>query len=109
MNIPFKQFFVSVSGAVLNPGKYPYIPDRDYMYYVNLAGGFDPEKNAREKVSIVDMHGEKKSTEDAVLPEFTIMAENNSFTYFFNKYAPIITTVLSLITTFISVQAIITN
>ena len=79
------------------------------MYYVNLAGGFDPEKNAREKVSIVDMHGEKKSTEDAVLPEFTIMAENNSFTYFFNKYAPIITTVLSLITTFISVQAIITN
>lgn len=109
LNIPFKQFFVSVSGAVLNPGKYPYIPDRDYMYYVNLAGGFDPDRNAREKVSIVDMHGEKKSTEDAVLPEFTIMAENNSFTYFFNKYAPIITTVLSLITTFISVQAIITN
>lgn len=109
LNIPFKQFFVSVSGAVLNPGKYPYIPDRDYMYYVNLAGGFDPDRNAREKVSIVDMHGEKKSTEDAILPEFTIEAENNSFTYYFNKYAPVITTVLSLITTFISVHAVITN
>lgn len=109
LTIPFKQFFVSVSGAVLNPGKYPYIPDRDYMYYVNLAGGFDPEKNAREKVSIVDMHGKKKSTEDDILPEFTIMAENNSFTYIFNKYAPVITTVLSLITTFISIHTVIAN
>ena len=109
LNIPFKQFFVTVSGAVLNPGKYPYIPDRDYMYYVNLAGGFNPDRNVGEKVSIVDMHGEKKSTEDDVLPEFTIKAENNSFTYYFNKYAPIITSVLSLITTFISVHAVITN
>ena len=39
LRIPFKQLFVIVSVAVNQPGKYPYIPDRTYDYYVNLAGG----------------------------------------------------------------------
>ena len=37
--VPFKQYFVSVAGAVLKPGRYPYVPDRTYDYYIGLAGG----------------------------------------------------------------------
>ena len=92
-----------------SPGKFPYIPDRDYLYYVNLAGGFDPEKNVNQKVTINDMHGLRKNKGDPILPEYTIIAENNSFTYYFTKYAPIFTTMLSLVTTFVSVQALVSN
>lgn len=109
LNIPFKQFFVTVSGAVQSPGKFPYIPDRDYLYYVNLAGGFDPEKNVNQKVTINDMHGLRKNKGNPILPEYTIIAENNSFTYYFTKYAPIFTTMLSFVTTFVSVQALVSN
>ncbi len=42
--IPFNQLFVHVAGGVLKPGTYPYVPDKDASYYINIAGGFDPSK-----------------------------------------------------------------
>ena len=62
--IPFRQYFVTVAGAVTRPGRYPYIPDRGWDYYVALAGGFDPVKNAGESVIITDITGEKLSKVD---------------------------------------------
>ncbi|MBQ0040097.1 MAG: SLBB domain-containing protein [Treponema sp.] len=103
--IPFKQFFVSVSGAVMRPGRYPYIPDRDYLYYVNLAGGFNEDRNSGGKIKIIDLEGKKHGKSEPVLPEYTIQAESNSFTYYFSKYAPIITTCLSIVSTSIAVYA----
>jgi hypothetical protein len=40
-------------------------------------------------------------------PETVINAESNSFLYRFNQVAPFITTTLSIITTFISIQALV--
>lgn len=100
--IPFKQFFVSVSGAVQNPSRYPYIPDRTWDYYVGLAGGFVKTQNSRSSIEIVDIHGNKLSKNDVITPETTITAKTNSFFYYFNQYAPLITTLLSVATTSIS-------
>ena len=105
LTVPFKQFFVSVAGAVHNPGRYPFIPDRDYEYYVGLAGGFDVNKNNLNAVEIVDVNGKKHSKNDKILPEYTITAKSNSFLYYFNQYAPVITTILSVVGTTISVLA----
>lgn len=104
--IPFRQFFVSVSGAVANPGRYPYIPDRDWLYYIGLAGGFLPARNSFDSVRIVDMNGNKKSKSDPIAPETTITAASNSFTYYFGLYASVATTVLSLITSIFTVIAV---
>lgn len=104
--IPFRQFFVSVSGAVANPGRYPYIPDRDWLYYIGLAGGFLPARNSFDSVRIVDMNGNRKSKRDPIAPETTITAASNSFTYYFGLYAPVATTVLSLITSIFTVIAV---
>ncbi len=106
LRIPFKQLFVIVSGAVNQPGKYPYIPDRTYDYYVNLAGGFVTEKNTGDAVKIVDINGEKLNKKDYITPETIIDAKSNSFLYFFNQYAPIVTTLLSTIGTVLSVIAV---
>ena len=105
--VPFKQFFVTVSGAVYAPGRYPYIPDRTWDYYIGLAGGFIKEKNANSAVRITDTDGNVHKKDDYILPEMTIEAKCNSGLYYFNQYAPVITTVLSLITSSISIITVV--
>ncbi len=102
--IPFKQFFISVAGAVANPGRYPYIPDRTWEYYIGLAGGFDKSRNSLESISIRDRNGKKLSKNDVITPESTITASTNSGLYYFNQYAPIITTTLTAIISVITVK-----
>jgi protein involved in polysaccharide export with SLBB domain len=105
--IPFRQYFVTVAGAVAAPGRYPYIPDRTWDYYVALAGGFVKERNSFESVVIKDLAGKRMGKGDAITPETTITARTNAGLYYFNQYAPVITTILSIITTFISVTLLI--
>ncbi|MHB9291055.1 polysaccharide biosynthesis/export protein [Hollandina sp. SP2] len=102
--IPFRQYFVTVAGAVAVPGRYPYIPDRSWDYYVALAGGFNADKNARSSIVIQDITGRRLSKSDVITPESIITAQTNSFLYYFNQYAPIITTILSLIMTSITLS-----
>ena len=42
-----------------------------------------------------------------ITPECTITAKTNSFLYYFNQYAPIITTARSVVTTGISIQMLV--
>ena len=109
LRVPFKQYFVSVAGSVKNPGRYPYIPDRTYDYYIGLAGGFVKSENNGESVSIIDMEGHKIKKNEYITPESTITAKTNSFTYYFGIYAPVITTILSAISTTISIIMLSAN
>jgi len=104
--VPFRQYFVTVAGSVARPGRYPYIPDRDWEYYIGLAGGFIAERNAFNAINITDIHGKKRKKTDAILPETTITASTNHALYYFNMYSPVIVTVLSIITTFLTIQAV---
>lgn len=104
--IPFIQSFVTVAGAVNKPGRYPYIPGRDWEYYVGLAGGFQSGVNAFEAVKITDLNGNKLKKTDEITPETTITASTNSFTYYWGKYAPVVTTVLSAVSTIFTIMAV---
>ena len=101
--IPFRQYFVTVAGAVLIPGRYPYIPDRDWGYYVALAGGFIPDRNSRQSIVITDINGKRMKKTDAISPETIITAKTNHFLYRFNQVAPIVTTALSIVSTFLAI------
>jgi protein involved in polysaccharide export with SLBB domain len=105
--IPFRQYFVTVAGAVAEPGRYPYIPDRSWDYYIALAGGFIPGRNTRDSVEITDISGKKMRKNDVITPETIITARTNGGLYYFNQYAPVVTTVLSIITTTISALSLI--
>ena len=102
--IPFKQYFVTVAGAVANPGRFPYIPDRTWEYYIGLAGGFDKSRNSYRSVKIIDINGKKLSKNGFITPECTITANTNSFFHYFNQYAPIVTTTLTAIISVITVK-----
>ena len=105
--IPFRQYYVTVSGAVPSAGRYSYIPDRDWEYYIGLAGGFIAERNTGKSVTITDINGKQMKITDAITPETTITANTNRPLYFFNQYAPVITTILGLLSTSLSIWAII--
>ena len=101
--VPFKLFYVTVSGAVAKPGRFPYIPDRDWRYYVGLAGGIDSSKNSREKMDILAPDGSLLDKDEYILPETTIDVKENSFWYKWNKVAPTVTTLLSIVSTTLAI------
>jgi protein involved in polysaccharide export with SLBB domain len=107
--IPFRQYFVSVAGAVARPGRYPYIPDRDWEYYIGLAGGFVPGTNFNNSIGIMDINGKRMNKTDIITPETTITANTNHFLFYFNQYAPVLITTMTAITTFFTVYQTFQN
>ncbi|GHV93544.1 hypothetical protein AGMMS50268_40470 [Spirochaetia bacterium] len=103
--IPFRQYFITVAGAVRAPGRYAYIPDREWDYYIAAAGGFVKGMNAWDAITITDMGGKKLKKTDVIVPETIITAKTNDFLYYFNQYSPVILTTLSIITTFLTIRA----
>jgi len=101
--IPFKQPFVSVAGSVNTPGRYSYIPGRTWEYYIGLAGGFVKSENSGQDITIKDIHGKTLSKGDPIIPETTITASTNSFTYYFGKYGSVVTTLLSVVSTTLTI------
>jgi hypothetical protein len=97
--VPFKQYFISVGGAVMIPGRYPFVPDRGWQYYVGLAGGIDPDKNFGSARSLFDRDGKKKAIDAPVAPEDSIVLSSNNPIYLFGKVASIISVVMSIVST----------
>lgn len=97
LEIPFTQYFVSVTGAVNAVGKYAYQPGKTWTYYVGLANGFDMDQNLFGTIKITDKNGKKLSKKDEIPPEATIYASRNSP----NKgwLIPLITSIISFATT----------
>ena len=60
--------------------------------------------NKRNAVDIVDGDGKKLTKKSEITPETTITAETNSFLFYFNQYAPVITTILSIITSLFTIM-----
>lgn len=104
--IPAKQYFITVIGAVTTPGRYEYVPDRTYDYYVGLAGGFDKDKNIFDNVKIVDSKGNKYSKKDFIKPEMTITATSNSVKYYISEVSTYVVTILTILSSCLSLYAI---
>ena len=98
---------VTVTGAVVTPGVYPYTPGRTFEYYIALAGGFDYERNARGAVLITDVYGKKLPKDAAIGPNTLITAKSNAFMYNFNIYAPLITVTATVVTATIAILTFI--
>ncbi len=87
--IPFRRFSVAVTGAVRHPGVYPYVPNKTSQYYIDMAGGIDPERGSRGGVRVFDRGGRKLPADSLVDPEGKIDVAY-SFSFFFFKYFPIV-------------------
>jgi hypothetical protein len=104
--IPFRQYFISVAGAVIAPGRYAYVPNRTWKYYVNLAGGLDYNRNTRESLSVFDKDDRMKPKESFLDPEDRIFVESNDFVYNFNRWLSLLGSVASVVTAVIGIMVI---
>ena len=95
--VPFSQYYVTVTGGVTSPGRYPYQPDKSWAYYVNLAMGFDYDQSLFKIVKITDGSGKKLSKKDSIPPEAVIYASRNSPKN--GWLIPLITTIITFLST----------
>jgi polysaccharide biosynthesis/export protein len=95
--IPYRQFFVTVAGAVASGGRFPYVPDRDWHYYINLAGGINTDLNTGNVMTITDRDGKKKTKNDLLQPEDKVYVESNSALYYLGKVTSVLATLFSSI------------
>ena len=103
--VPEIEQTVTVNGAVVRPGAYPYTPGRKVDFYVALAGGFDYQRNTGGAVVIRDVYGKKLAKNDIIGPNTIITARSNAFMYNFTMYIPLITvtaSILGIITSILS-------
>ena len=97
------QSFVSVTGAVICPGRYDFTPGKTYIYYVDMAGGIDTERNSNGMVNITDSIGNPRETDEIIQSGSRILVQPNDFIYNFNRYFPVVTTGIAFITTIITI------
>ena len=105
--IPFRQYFVTVAGAVMAPGRYPYAPDRSYQYYMNLAGGYDPGRSTGRSFSINSVVGAKKDPANNLEPEDRLYVNEDNFIYNFGKVLAIVGNLAAVISASYTVYSLI--
>jgi protein involved in polysaccharide export with SLBB domain len=77
--IPFNQRFISVSGAVVRPGVFAYVPDKSSNYYLALAGGFSDDASVPTSIKVFGPTGEKLDSSGEIPAESTINVAKNTF------------------------------
>lgn len=95
--IIIKRATVIVSGAVITPGEYPYIPEKLCFYYINLAGGINYDRNDGHRIVVRNSEHKKKKKDELINPGDSIFIPSSGFSYNFNRYTAIIGTSLSII------------
>ncbi|MDR1250497.1 MAG: ligand-binding protein, partial [Treponema sp.] len=85
--------------------------DRQADYYINLAGGRDELLNNGRGITITDMNKrtERLRADTVITPETMIRVPTNRFTAYFNQYGPVITALLSIVSTVITVFVVTGN
>ncbi|NOY08507.1 MAG: hypothetical protein GXP33_06670 [Spirochaetes bacterium] len=107
--IPVRKPTVIVSGAANNPGRYPYNPMENFSFYINLAGGYNPEMSKNGKAIITDKAGKRRNPSEPVKAGDTVNVLTNNFLYNFNLYFPVIATGLTLITTIVTLTNLLNH
>lgn len=107
--IPFRQYFVNISGEVNSPGRYPFIPNRTWEYYINMAGGFNNQTHSGNKLQILDYTNNEKNKDKLILPEDTIIVPSNDIIYNVNRYTVFIGVIASVVTSILTVSLLMSQ
>ncbi len=88
--IPPRRSTVSVAGAVVAPGFFPYQPGSPATYYLSMAGGVDPERNVDGSYWIADPSGKHRKVTEAVMPGDRVYVPLNAPGYRLERSVPLL-------------------
>lgn len=95
--IPFSQTFVTVNGAVNNPGRIAYVPDKPAAYYIGLSGGYSSAaKSGGGVFKVYDASGSRLGKGDLIPNGAIISVEASNFTQNIALAASIVSLTLNL-------------
>lgn len=69
ITIPETENVVYVTGAVIYPGPYPYVPNLTVQDYVSMAGGVDPRYGQTDGWKLINLSGKKQETSKQAIPQ----------------------------------------
>ena len=98
---------VTVQGAVMNSGNFPFRKDFAVSNYMNLAGGFDPERSSSGQFTVFDSKGSPRKTTDAIQPGDRIYVPSNKFEYNFNRGFPVFLSIVTVVSTIVTIYALL--
>lgn len=106
--VPYRQFWVNVQGAVNSPGFIPFVEGRGVDYYIDVAGGVNPQAGSGS-YELRTSGGDKKKPGEPVQPMDTVHVHRNNVNASIGPtlgtigtVLGIVGSVLSLVTTIIS-------
>lgn len=76
--LPFSKLFVTVNGAVQNPGNYAYVPGESAEYYISLARGLSLNARADGKFDVFDETGKSVRRSAPIGGGYTITAAKDT-------------------------------
>lgn len=102
LGIPSRSVFVTVSGAVYEPGRFYYSPMRTAGYYITLAGGIDPEQGSHRTIVIYDEEGNEKYGQELVEPGDSIVVIQDNVAFQFDQKFGTVASIITLITSIVT-------
>ncbi|WP_319758303.1 SLBB domain-containing protein [uncultured Sphaerochaeta sp.] len=103
--IPFTQRLVTVSGGVVRPGVFAYVPDKTMNYYLSLAGGLSDDAAYPTDVKVQGPDGKSIALGDPILPETTIAVAKETLA---RDIAPTVA-IIGLVSSILGIVATVVN
>ncbi len=88
---------ITVSGAVTGPGVFPFQSGLTPSLYINQAGGIDPQRGTGS-FYVTDEKGKRVKSSDPLGPGDRIYVRQNKLSYNIVQYLPVITGIVTLVT-----------
>ena len=103
--IPFTQRLVTVSGGVVRPGVFAYVPDKTVNYYLSLAGGLSDDAAYPSEVKVQGPDGKSIALGEPILPETTIAVAKETLA---RDIAPTVA-IIGLVSSILGIVATVVN
>nr|WP_321308052.1 SLBB domain-containing protein [uncultured Sphaerochaeta sp.] len=103
--IPFTQRLVTVSGGVVRPGVFAYVPDKTVNYYLSLAGGLSDDAAYPSEVKVQGPDGKTIALGEPILPETTIAVAKETLA---RDIAPTVA-IIGLVSSILGIVATVVN
>lgn len=95
--LPELRSTVTVAGAVINAGAFPYQPGAPATYYISLAGGFDPERNKGGLCRVYGPTGKLRRSKEPIMAGDQVFAPSNDLGYQIERNAPLLVTIATVL------------
>lgn len=107
--IPALRSTVSVSGAVIAPGFYPYRPGASASYYVSLAGGYDRERCSGKGEKVFNSSGKARKRAEPISAGDQVFVPSDETWYRAGRSLPAVGAVVGLFVNIVTLIMILNN